>query len=92
MVELLQKIDSGITVDGIIVGVIMYGIVHTIWRIILWFERRLQTEVGRVIIIHIKSGHKSRFKNCATDNCTTLGTGVSFQVTRHQPDSVQLQE
>jgi hypothetical protein len=74
---MIETIQHDISIEAITVAVIMYGIVRAIWFVIKFCERRLQTEVGRVIDRHVKSGHKDRFKHCGEGSCATPELGIA---------------
>lgn len=74
---MLQKVATGITIDGVVVGVIMYGVCHGVWAILKWFFNHLQTESALIIKTHVKSGHQDRLKHCFKDRCATPGTEPS---------------
>lgn len=54
----------------------MYGIVHTIWKIIKFavnnLEKETRAERDRIIHRHVKAGHKGRLKNCLDETCLRL--------------------
>lgn len=77
---MLEAIRHDINLESIIAGAIMYGIIRGIWKIVLflllYFERRLQSEVGLLIDHHVRTGHKSRFKHCREGACAIPGLGT----------------
>lgn len=67
-----------ITPLGVIESTLMYGIVHTIWKIIKYFANRLERETraerNRIIQWHVKGGHNGRLKSCTDPQCLRLRT------------------
>lgn len=71
----------GITFDGIIAGITMYGICHGAWSLIKYLYRQLQTETGRIIHTHVKAGHIHRLKHCTIGNCAKLEMSLNSRET-----------
>lgn len=70
----MTNIEVHLTLTEIITSVIIYGIVHSIWSVIKWCIKQLETEAGKIILAHVRSGHDSRFKHCFEDGCAKAET------------------
>lgn len=70
----MTAIELHLTLADLLTSTIIYGIVHGTWKVIMWCIRGLETEAGRIIDAHVKSGHEDRFKVCFTDTCAIPGT------------------
>lgn len=66
----------GIPKEAFYDTVILYGFGHGIWAIIKHLTRKLETETGRIIRHHVKSGHDARLKNCVMCDYVTRKTAV----------------
>lgn len=85
----MTNIAIHLTLTEIITSFILYGIVHGVWTAVKWCMKQLETEAGRIIMDHVKSGHKDRLKDCLKDSCAIPEIAPDYQV--HQvPDSLGL--
>jgi hypothetical protein len=62
-----------LTLQEVMTATVLYGIVHGIWVV----ARHLETETGRIIKSHVKSGHKAHFKECKEDSCA-MAVGIEL--------------
>lgn len=62
-------VNVNISLNEVITGLLLYAIIHGIYKIANLCLKRLGTEASHIINQHVKAGHKSRFKRCIEDDC-----------------------
>lgn len=73
----MDSIKHVLSLEIIVSATILGAIVKTILYIIKRAEQHLQTEVGKIIKVHVKSRHSVRLINCQKDDCSRLRTEPS---------------
>lgn len=79
-----------ITPLNVLESTLMYGIVHSIWKILKYLfnkaEKETRAERNRIIQRHVKAGHKGRLKECLDEACLSLRTPELVQPEHYHLD------
>lgn len=70
----METVKHVLSLDVIIAASILGGITKIILYVAKRAEQHLQTEVGKIIKVHVKTGHGVRLIYCQKDDCSRLRT------------------
>lgn len=70
-----------ITLDQIVTGLILYGIIHGIYKLALSLIRCLESDTANIVRQHVKRDHSLPYKHCLIDECASL-----LQTFEHLPE------